>query len=81
MNVATLKKVKLQVDALHSAKLKDEKANKSKKTAKGRSTVKMDLEKVCCGKIIWLDMRNLIKSFTFFIRTCTVEEWATMTTI
>lgn len=46
MNVASLKKVKLQVEALHSAKLKDEKAAKSKKPGKGgRTTVKMDLDK------------------------------------
>jgi hypothetical protein len=44
--VATLKKVKIQVEALHSAKLKDEKAAKTKKPTKGRSTVKMDLQKV-----------------------------------
>ena len=47
VNVAGLKKVKLQVEALHSAKLKDEKAAKSKKPGKGgRTTVKMDLDKV-----------------------------------
>jgi hypothetical protein len=46
VNVATLKKVKIQVEALHSAKLKDEKAAKTKKPTKGRSTVKMDLQKV-----------------------------------
>ncbi len=47
MNVATLKKVKIQVENLHSVKLKDEKAAKSKKPAgKARTTVKMDLEKV-----------------------------------
>jgi hypothetical protein len=47
VSVAGLKKVKLQVEALHSAKLKDEKAAKSKKPGKGgRTTVKMDLDKV-----------------------------------
>jgi hypothetical protein len=47
VNVATLKKVKIQVENLHSVKLKDEKAAKSKKPAgKARTTVKMDLEKV-----------------------------------
>jgi hypothetical protein len=48
VNVATLKKIKLQVEALHSAKLKDEKAAKSKKPGAkgGRTTVKMDLAKV-----------------------------------
>lgn len=46
LNVATLKKVKIQVENLHSVKLKDEKAAKSKKPAgKARTTVKMDLEK------------------------------------
>jgi len=53
VNVATLKKVKLQVEALHSAKLKDEKAIKTKKATKGRSTVKMDLEKVFTSKLVW----------------------------
>ena len=47
VNAATLKKVKIQVENLHTVKLKDEKAAKSKKpAAKGRTTVKMDLEKV-----------------------------------
>ena len=47
VNTATLKKVKIQVENLHSVKLKDEKAAKSKKpAAKGRTTVKMDLDKV-----------------------------------
>ncbi len=42
-----MKKVKIQVENLHSVKLKDEKAAKSKKPAgKARTTVKMDLEKV-----------------------------------
>jgi len=45
LNVAALKRVKLQVESLHSAKLKDEKAAKSKKPVKGRTTVKMDLDK------------------------------------
>ena len=41
-----MKKVKLNIESLHSAKLKEEKALKSgKKSVKGKS-VKMDLDKV-----------------------------------
>ena len=41
-----MKKVKLNIESLHSAKLKEEKALKSgKKSVKGKS-VKMDLNKV-----------------------------------
>ena len=47
VNTASLKKVKLNIESLHSAKLKEEKALKSgKKSVKGKS-VKMDLDKVC----------------------------------
>ena len=46
VNTASLKKVKLNIESLHSAKLKEEKALKSgKKSVKGKS-VKMDLDKV-----------------------------------
>lgn len=48
MSVATLKKIKIHVETLHSTKLRDEKASKSKK-AKGKSTVKMDLDKDIFG--------------------------------
>ena len=40
-----MKKLKLHIEGLHSAKLKEEKASKSKIKGKGKS-VKMDLEKV-----------------------------------
>lgn len=44
----TLKKLKIHVETLHSTKLKEEKAakGKGKPSTKGRSTVKMDLDKV-----------------------------------
>ena len=46
VNTTSLKKVKLNIESLHSAKLKEEKALKSgKKSVKGKS-VKMDLDKV-----------------------------------
>ena len=46
VNTASLKKVKLNIESLHSAKLKEEKALKSgKKSVKGKS-VKMDLDEV-----------------------------------
>ena len=45
VNTASLKKLKLHIESLHSAKLKEEKASKSKLKTKGKS-VKMDLEKV-----------------------------------
>ena len=60
VNVAALKRVKLQVESLHSAKLKDEKASKSKKPAKGRTTVKMDLDKVA-----YLVLMSRINYFLF----------------
>ena len=46
VNTASLKKVKLNIESLHSAKLKEEKASK-KSVAKGKGkSVKMDLDKV-----------------------------------
>merc|ERR1712064_18761 len=49
LNTASLKKVKLNIESLHSAKLKEEKALKSgKKSVKGKS-VKMDLDKDLYG--------------------------------
>merc|ERR1719322_481313 len=49
LNTASLKKVKLNIESLHSAKLKEEKALKSgKKSVKGKS-VKMDLDKDIYG--------------------------------
>ena len=56
-----LKKVKLHIEGLHSAKLKEEKAAKSKQKGKGKS-VKMDLVKV--SKItqdcFWQNVRYII---------------------
>ena len=47
VQAATLKKIKIHVETLHSTKMKEEKASKGgKKGGKGRSTVKMDLQKV-----------------------------------
>jgi len=48
LNTASLRKLKLHIDGLHSAKLKEEKAAKSKQKTKGK-TVKMDLEKDIYG--------------------------------
>jgi translation initiation factor 3 subunit J len=48
LNTASLKKLKLHIESLHSAKLKEEKASKSKLKGKG-ITVKMDLEKDIYG--------------------------------
>jgi len=48
LNTASLKKVKLHIEGLHSAKLKEEKAAKSKQKGKGKS-VKMDLVKDIYG--------------------------------
>jgi len=49
LNTTSLKKVKLNIESLHSAKLKEEKALKSgKKSVKGKS-VKMDLDKDLYG--------------------------------
>ena len=45
VNTTSLKKLKLHIEGLHSAKLKEEKASKSKVKGKGKS-VKMDLDKV-----------------------------------
>ena len=55
VNTASLKKVKLNIESLHSAKLKEEKALKSgKKSVKGKS-VKMDLDKVRYAvSFLWL---------------------------
>ena len=47
VNTTSLKKVKLNIESLHSAKLKEEKASKSKIKGKGKGgSVKMDLDKV-----------------------------------
>ena len=47
VQAATLKKIKIHVETLHSTKMKEEKASKGgKKGGKARSTVKMDLQKV-----------------------------------
>ena len=47
MNTTTLKKIKSDVEAFHSAKLKEEKAAKAgKKPAKNKGTLKYDLDKV-----------------------------------
>jgi len=47
LQAATLKKIKIHVETLHSTKMKEEKASKGgKKGGKARSTVKMDLQKV-----------------------------------
>jgi len=48
LNTTSLKKLKLHIEGLHSAKLKEEKASKSKIKGKGKS-VKMDLEKDLYG--------------------------------
>ena len=46
VNTTSLKKIKLHIEGLHSAKLKEEKASK-KSTVKGKGkSVKMDLDKV-----------------------------------
>jgi len=50
LNTATLKKVKSDVEALHSAKLKEEKALKAGKKPKAKAaSLKMDLEKDLYG--------------------------------
>lgn len=51
LNKETLKKIKMHVEGLHTAKTKEEKAAKPKQKAKGgkMSTVKMDLEKDIYG--------------------------------
>lgn len=46
MNAQTLKKIKMDVEALHSTKLKEEAAAKKKKPGKKAGTVKMDTDKV-----------------------------------
>ena len=85
VNTASLKKVKLNIESLHSAKLKEEKALKSgKKSVKGKS-VKMDLDKVeyvirlliqqiTCIDLIFLVIFNSITnlSLQFYYRTFTV---------
>merc|ERR1712141_149621 len=45
LNTASLKKLKLHIESLHSAQLKEEKASKSKKSVGKGKSVKMDLEK------------------------------------
>jgi len=49
LNTASLKKLKLHIESLHSAKLKEEKASKSKKSVGKGKSVKMDLEKDVYG--------------------------------
>jgi len=49
LNTTNLKKVKLQIESLHTAKLKEEKASKSKKTSKAGKGLKMDLSKDLYG--------------------------------
>lgn len=49
LNTASLKKLKLHIESLHSAKLKDEKASKSKKSVGKGKSVKMDLAKDVYG--------------------------------
>lgn len=45
LNPPTLKKIKMNVEAIHSTKLKEEKAAKSKKAGKKGGAIKMDLTK------------------------------------
>ena len=55
-----MKKLKLHIESLHSAKLKEEKASKSKlKGGKGKS-VKMDLEKVKLSRISYMSKWTVI---------------------
>jgi len=49
LNTTNLKKVKLHIESLHSAKLKEEKTSKSKKTSKAGKGIKMDLTKDIYG--------------------------------
>lgn len=51
LQATTLKKIKIHVETLHSTKMKEEKASKAggKKGGKGRSNVKMDLDKDIFG--------------------------------
>ena len=63
VNTASLKKVKLNIESLHSAKLKEEKALKSgKKSVKGKS-VKMDLNKVRYAVALFLLVLLLSKAY------------------
>lgn len=45
-SAATLKKIKMNVEALHTAKLKDERAKAKKPNAKKGGTIRMDTTKV-----------------------------------